>query len=450
MINIKVSHDIQIPRSDLTKNLERVLIRMTTHKDPLYARNKKRGWEGDMSPIILTHTVEDDTLHMWRGCMSDLKGTLNGLGVPFQVDDQRLWLDPVDFGSTIVLRDYQVPLFEAMVKRQQTIIRSPAGSGKTETCLAVVAHFQQPTLVLVWQQRQQKNLLERIPKYFTTDVGGVGGAFKKPVYAPIMVGMVQSVRNRIDELAPLFGCVVCDEVQRFAASTLSQVVNSMPAAIRLGASDDERRKDDREFLLYDTFGPTGASLAQGTGQCPVEVIAVPSNFKAAGNNWNSLIDAMTTDKERNDLIVSLAAEQVAAGHRVLIWSDRVDHCQFLCECFDILGIPAGLLIGGTEFKEEADWTEAGLNDGTVKVGIGTSVAEQSINIPPLDRGIMTCASADAPKFLRFKQMRGRLTRPHPGKDSKLFYIWDRRVPVLKRKADLIRMKFGLTMQTDKR
>ena len=123
------------------------------------------------------------------------------------------------------------------------------------------------------------------------------------------------------------------------------------------------------------------------------------------------------------------------------------HAQFNSfKLTDILCLPQC----GTEFKEEADWTEAGLNDGTVKVGIGTSVAEQSINIPPLDRGIMTCASADAPKFLRFKQMRGRLTRPHPGKDSKLFYIWDRRVPVLKRKADLIRMKFGLTMQTDKR
>lgn len=447
MITIKLDHQITLSRSDLTKDLERSVIRLTTHRDPLYDRNKKRGWIGKLTPHIKTYILEKKTLHIWRGCLQKLIDVFEELDLEYQIDDQMLYLDPVDFGSTIVLRDYQEPLFDAILKLKQTVIRAPCGSGKSETSLAAIAHFGQPTLILVWQQRQQKNWIKRIPEWFNQEAGIIGGASKKMIIKPITVGMIQTVRNRLPEIKNLFGAVFCDETQRVAAKTLGEVVNALPAAIRVGVSDDERRKDEREFLIYDTFGQVGAEVKGTIGQCPVDIVQIPTIFKAKSGDqtWTELIADLTQDPTRNKLIVDLAVREVKAGKSVLIWSDRVDHCQFLCDCFDRLGIVAGLLIGGTTWKDEADWTEAGLNNGSVKIGIGTSVAEQAINIPPLDVGIMTCASADTPKFLRFRQMRGRLARldtNNPHKRGKLYYLRDQRVSVLRYKANSISQKYN--------
>jgi superfamily II DNA or RNA helicase len=266
---------------------------------------------------------------------------------------------------------------------------------------------------------------------------------------PIVIGMVQTVRNHLPDLKYRFGCVICDEVDRFAAPTLRECVNEFPAAVRLGASDDERRRDGREFLLYDTFGPRGWRLKDNP-ECPIDIVTIPTNFEySAGDighmtyEWNGVLDELVNDETRNELILTLAIREIDDGKRVLIWSDRVDHCKELKEAFLTRGYKAGLLIGTKQFKKEADATETGLTDGSIEVGIGTKVAEKGIDIPPLDTGIMTCASAGS-KIYRFKQMRGRLARPHEGKEkATLYYLYDHLVPKLKKKKYNIRSLYSL-------
>lgn len=445
MLTIHLTSQVEIARDDLPQAVEAELIRKSTHKDPLYKlqQNKGRSTAG-LTPKIETYSISDDTdtIRFWRGSLGVVVKVLRRHKVDYQMQDDRLRLPRIELPThDLILRDYQEPAFAVMRKRQQTLFRGEAGSGKTETMLAAVAHFKQPTLVLVWQERQQNVWLKRIPKYFDCEVGGVGGQFKKPVYAPITVAMVQSVRNRMEEIAPLFGCVLCDEVQRFAANTLSEVVNNLPAAIRIGASDDERRRDGREFMLYSTFGPKGYELAKGAGQCPVDVIAVPTRFtyyqRGWNINWQDLTESFGLDRERNALVVNLATREAREGKRIVIWSDRVEHCEELQLLLQKRGVQAGLLLGTKERKEEADATEAGLVDGTISVGIGTVVAEQSINIPPLTVGIMTCASADK-KMYRFRQMRGRLARLLPGDPNKratIYYLWDKQVSFLRGKVN---------------
>jgi superfamily II DNA or RNA helicase len=447
VVHVYIESKLRIRLSELGEAAAHTLLTKTTYRDPLYAQRRRQGITTfGMSPRIRTSTAQDGMLVLWRGALGKTLRYLKQLGRPYQLHDNRLWLPSIPLGNTIELRPYQQDPVAVMTRRQQTVGRGPAGCGKTEMLLAAAAHFGQPTLVLVWQERQQQVWRERVPKWFGFEVGGIGGAFKHPkLDSPIVVGMVQSVRNRIEELKWRFGCVICDEVSRFAAPTLREVVNNLPAAVRLGASDDERRRDGREFLLYDTFGPKGWHLGKTTGQCDVEIVAVPTPIRYEDpqdipEDWTSLIDGLVNNARRNRLVLGIAQREAAGGHRVLIWSDRVEHCRWLK--YELLkrGVTAGLLIGGKDNKAEADRTEAGLRSGRISVGIGTAVAEQSINIRPLDRGIMTCASADR-KLLRFRQMRGRLARPFEGKHSRLFYLWDRRVPVLRRRVYNIKRRY---------
>lgn len=448
-MRIIIRNYLKFKKSTLPGGIYDALQKLATYRDPLYKIRKRMGISTEgLSPVMTTYQESERYLYLWRGALGDVVRLCKKRGVEYELVDKRLRLDPIELDCRIKLRDYQKLPVEVMLKRQQTIGRGPCGVGKTEMLLYAAAQLKQPTIILVWQERQQKVWLDRIPLYFDFAPGGIGGVFKHPKIAPITVGMVQSVRNRMDELRMQFGCVICDEVQRFAARTLREVVNGFPAAIRLGASDDERRKDQREFLLYDTFGPMGWELEEKDGQCDVNVLAVPTNFfqeNFGDLTWPERLDEITTDKRRNQLIVDLACMEVREGHPVIIWSDRVDHCIALKKMLRRRKVSAGLIIGGEEFKKEANNTEKRLNEGTISVGIGTSISEQSINIPRLTVGIMTCASADKELF-RFKQMRGRLARPHESKESAwIYYLWDRRVLSLSRKIYNIKRRYTVTI-----
>jgi superfamily II DNA or RNA helicase len=444
--NLYVKSKITINLEDVTPNVLKSLMNTATHRDPYYYNLRRRNYPTTgMSPQIKTYELNEEQIVLWRGCLGNVIRILKSADLKYKIHDERLWLPQLEMQHGIKLRDYQEHPVEVMIKRQQTIGRGPCSSGKTECALYAIAHFKQPTLVLVWQERQQGVWLERVRRWFNFEAGGIGGAFKTPVIAPITIGLLQSVRNKLDQYSNKFGAVICDEVQRFSAKSFSEVINNMPAAIRLGASDDERRRDEREFLLYDTFGPLSWNLQKDLGQCEVKTYIVETPFQYGPlefipEHWTNLIQDITESKARNKMIVDLAEREAKEGHKIIIWSDRVAHCQLLKYELEKRGVAVGLLIGGTNHKAEADSTQQGLNDGLISVGIGTAVAEQSINVPVLDRGIMTCASGD-PKLLRFKQMRGRLARPYPNKESKLYYLWDKNVPILYRRIYNIKRRY---------
>lgn len=462
MIKIVIESVITLDTRGLPTKVKKLILRDTTYRDPLYAIKRRMGYSTyGMRSKIKTHTLRGNRLKLWRGYLPRLIRILRAHNVEYDLLDQRLWLPKIDLSNSIVLRDYQEDPANVMIKRQQALGRGECSSGKTETLLFVAAHFEQPTLVLIWQERQQRVWIERIRQYFDFQPGGIGGAFPEPMIEPITIGMVQSVGNHLARYKYLFGALICDELSRFAAPTLRSVVNAFPAAVRLGASDDERRRDGREFLLYDSFGKPSWKMT--TGQCAVDIFLVPTKYKGpelddeeelSDLHWATLINDLTADERRNNQIVDLAVSQVHDRQRVLIWSDRVEHCRLLKDRLEKRGVKVGLLLGGPTNKKACNATETGLNAGVLDVGIGTSVAEQSINIPPLSVGIMTCPSADR-KLYRFKQMRGRLARPHSDergdKRSRLFYIWDQRIPSLRRKAYNInrRYSYKILRQTTK-
>jgi len=454
---VHIQAEVTIHPDDVPQAALDDLVSRTTHNDPEYRKRVRMGVSViDLSPTLTTHRwTEEGELVVWRGVLGDVLRILRRHGVHLPILDDRLWLPPAGLRSGITLRGYQEKPFKVMCRRQQAIGRGAAGCGKTEIHLATIAHFDQPTLVLVWHQRQQQVWIDRVRRHFGFTPGGIGGGFKREEIQPITIGMVQSVRNRMDWVPTAFGAVVCDEVQRFGAATFREVVNRLPAAVRLGASDDERRRDRREFLLYDTFGPLAWRLRRNQGQCPIDIYVVPTSFSAKGitfsTPWSDVVTAITSDERRNKQVVGVVRQLVNRGRRVLVWSDRVDHCKELQRRLTVDGIPSGLLIGGKENEKEAAATEAGLLSGVVKVGVGTSVAEQSINIPELSAGVMTCASAD-PDLLRFRQMRGRLARPNPKDPSKrgtLIYLWDRNVPVLRQKVGNIKRGYAVRMPKEK-
>ena len=81
---------------------------------------------------------------------------------------------------------------------------------------------------------------------------------------------------------------------------------------------------------------------------------------------------------------------------------------------------------GTKFAKEQDRTESLLQAGALNVAVGTSIADEGMNIPILSRGF-GCTPA-AGNSGRFTQQIGRFKRIHEGKkDAVYYYFWDRRI-----------------------
>ena len=129
--------------------------------------------------------------------------------------------------------------------------------------------------------------------------------------------MQQTIAAKDPETLPLdvFGTVICDEVQRFAAKTLFAAVELWPARYRVGISADESRKDKKEFLTYDLFGDVAADIKRDDliisgNVLDVEVRIVETDFRfpryAETKDFNELLEGMRTDEPRNQIILDLA------------------------------------------------------------------------------------------------------------------------------------------------
>lgn len=126
-----------------------------------------------------------------------------------------------------------------------------------------------------------------------------------------------------------------------------------------------------------------------------------------------LESAFYTEKERKE-------------NRILILTDRTEAARDFYMKFQEVGIPCGLMLGGIENKDELIRSIAGLNTGAIRVAIGTSVADEGLDIPPLTHVFVTCPVHTNPK--RFEQMVGRAARPSGGKEfGTCVYFWDRKI-----------------------
>lgn len=275
--------------------------------------------------------------------------------------------------------------------------------------------------------------------------------------------------------------VIVHNCHHAPASTFTEVINSFPAAWRLGFTATVKRRDGKDLLLYDAFGAVTRVNKRGfevSGPSilfeitdddldtygrivPVDVVVVPTEFRfdlnreeeltrsgvkrrpievwsatvrrwaketkffGSLNTYADFLDAMCHDIDRQKLILSYLVPEVRAGNACLLLADRREFCLEMQAWLKRLKIESGRLMG-TRYAKEQDKTEAALKDGKILVAVGTSIADEGLNIPVLSRGFgCTPAAANAG---RFTQQMGRFKRKSPGKvDAVYYYFLDRRV-----------------------
>lgn len=322
-------------------------------------------------------------------------------------------------------------------------------SGKSVFGEMIASSLGLPTVVLVqtdelfaqWVRRLHSEL--GVPK---DDIGTIKG--KKHKIKPITVASVKTFAKHVDKYKRTFGVVIFDEVQRAAANTFYPAVDGLDAKYRIGISADERRKDKKDFLIYDLFGKVAMEvdrkrlIADGF-ILDTEVRLVETEFEApwytklssfqrqSEQVFTKLLAGMTKDKGRNELAVNLAAEQMKNGHTTLVFSHRVEHCFDLRARIVERDTRVGIVVGEPKYKQESNESLQQITTGQIVTVVGTVQSiGTGIDIPAADRGIATTPMHSNKQ--QAGQMRGRLCRVDrsPGArktDSILYVLWDRKV-----------------------
>ncbi len=410
-------------------------------ENPKYSAAKKYGrWIGkNLKPVLKYYQPVPGGLRFPRGFANQAvllcREFLHETPV---IHDKRLLLNEVDFVFCGDLRPYQQEAVAAAEKRSFGVLEAGTGSGKTVMALAIVAARRQPTLVVVHTRELLYQWQERIRSFLGLEPGLIGdGRF---TVAPVSVGIVNTVRKRVEELAPQFGQLVVDECHRVPATLFTDVVSNFSGHYLLGLSATAFRSDEGltrliNFYMGDQFHKVDQAELQASG-----AIVKPSlvrcrtlfRYRYRGD-YQPLISALIKDVPRNEQImddVVRESRQENSGIQLLV-SDRVSHCRIFEQGLARRGISVALLTGRTSAEQRAA-VVADVQSGKVKVLVATlQLIGEGFDCPGLTNLFLTTPITFEGRLL---QVLGRIMRPMEGKQAKVYDYVDEAVSVLKRSA----------------
>jgi superfamily II DNA or RNA helicase len=420
-----------------------------SHENPkrktMQAR-KQKGWWNEPAAYFTWSDLEGGGVSVPRGGMKRVREVLQNAGMAWRVRDAR---EP---GHPVIWPERNGPLWphqELIVRecsgRENCLAKSSTGSGKTSALLGLLPRLNTTTLVIVhtnalgeqWAERANKEL--GIP---ARDVGVLGGGRKS--VGDLTIGTVKSVASALERdegFANRWGAVFADEVHLFAAKTFYDVVDRFPARYRIGVSDDQRRKDRKEFLIHDLFGDvavevTHEEMIEAGHVMDVEVFVIPTDFEAPwysgaepGENpdYTRLLSEMAADPARNALIEGVLRRELEERRQVLVFAREREHCRVL-GAIAARYASAGYLVGGPGAdRQEFRRTKEGLRSGAIRAAVGTLQAcGTGVDLPGVEVGF--AALPILSNRQAFRQARGRICRRPEGKTIARFYVlWDRRV-----------------------
>lgn len=449
MIDVVVDNRVRIPLAQVEDlGIAKLLREEFTHPNPKrdqLRRARVRGWWAEPE-VIATHEERDGVISLPRGGMSKVRRIIQGVGETFRVFDRRVrghrTLIP---DSSVKLWPHQDRIVAAGLRRENCIVKSSTGSGKTTALIALASRIKVDTLVIVhanalmyqWVKRAHAEL--GIP---ASDVGVIGDG--KHRICELTVGTMKSVANaaRDPEFLQRWGAVLVDEVHLFAARTFFACVDPFPARYRIGVSDDERRKDKLEFLIYDLFGDveeevSHEEMVQAGHVLDVEVCIVPTDFEAPwfdaereskkkSPDYTRLHSEMAADEKRNELVRAILSRELRDGRQCLVFTREREHARAIAAPLAEFG--TGYLLGGAGANRvEFERTSEGLRSGELRVACGTLQAcGTGVDLPGVEIGLS--ALPILTNRQAFRQARGRLCRKPEGKSLARFYVlFDRNV-----------------------
>ena len=307
-----------------------------------------------------------------------------------------------------ILRESQQAIYDEI--EGSAIINAWVSFGKTFTALAIAGKLKQKTLVITHTIPLRNQWVREIEKVygFTPDIIGSG---KFGTSTPIVVGNVQTLYRKIDDIYNKFGLTILDELHHVSAPTFSRILDKMTSKYKIGLSGTIRRKDQKHVVFQDYFGHKIFKPPAENFMTPaVHLYNSPTKLPdGAQIPWAKRVNDVAYNQDYQNEIAILAATYAARGHKVLVVSDRV---QFLKNCTELIGSNA-ISVTGEDDHEDREMLMEMISNGEMEVLCGTqSIFCEGISLNELSCIILATPINNEPLLT---QLVGRILRICKGK-----------------------------------
>ena len=290
----------------------------------------------------------------------------------------------------------------------------------TTVALALSAHLKVRTMIVVHKEFLANQWAEKIREFCpNATIGRVQGDLFD-VEKDFVIALIQTLCLRPEGDGPKMfakdafdsiGLVIVDEAHHIGAPAFSQFMFKVCPRFTLGLTATPERKDGLTRILYWFLGPEFFRVER-TNQASTKVTTIhytceafkesPPVTRFGKINMAGMITALTELEDRNAIIIKTVMEALKVGRRVLVLSDRREHCF---ELHKRIGSKSGLYVGGMKEADLAASAEKHVVIATFQL------AHEGLDIPVLDTVVLATPKSD------IKQSIGRIMRETPGKKN---------------------------------
>lgn len=291
-------------------------------------------------------------------------------------------------------------VMDGLRTRGSGVLSLPTGYGKTTVALYIASKIRQKTLIVVHKEFLLTQWKARIEQFLPeARIGRIQGTIVDTQDKDIVIGMLQSLSKKDYDKDTFsdFGLTIIDETHHVCTRSFSRLFTRVNTRYLLGLSATLERKDGLTHVLHWFLGPV-LFRAERKSQKQVRVDKLEFKhdlfskpFPTNRARKPSLTDAITqlvSLPERNAYILSLIDKAIAESRKILVLTDRRQHCVDLLDMCACREYTAGLYIGGMK-PEELEISEQ------KDVILATySLAHEGLDIPALDTLIMASPKSD--------------------------------------------------------
>ena len=288
-------------------------------------------YEISQMPVSEYPLIINNFSRVTQGVVSIPSGRVDLIPKDYEIIDKRVQV-PVDLPTPgFTLRDNQKEAVD-FIEGHSGLINAKPSWGKTIAGYGLAHRLQQKTLIITTTTNIRDMWIAEARKWFGIEPGIIGGG-KFNIDSPIVIGNIQTIRNRTELIKDEFGLVIVDEVHRCPAKTFTDVLNTLRAKFKVGLSGTLERKDGKHCVLQDYFGHK-LFKANDENRLPPTIHLWDSGYELSSNEfipWANLMTKLQGDPLYREQMLKLVLMYAELGHKVLFLSDRKDILNYLHE-----------------------------------------------------------------------------------------------------------------------
>lgn len=425
-MKIIVSNNIKIQEPD--EKIKNYVEEKLVIKNPDYIRNERLGYSNWKTSRNLTfYEINGNELIIPFGCLTDLFQMY-----PLEIFENRIIQGKqITYKSNIELYEYQKQVLEKAYKRKNGIIVMPAGSGKTQTALELIAKIGLKTLWITHTIDLLNQSYNRAKSNFENIGLGKIANGKIEIGTHITFATVQTLKSiDLQSYADTWDCIIVDECHRICGTPAKsgmfyKVINKLIARYKYGlTATPYRNVKGTEKAMFSLIGKTIIELEKeviGDKIIQAKIKKIKTNFKEIPEEcqetdgtikYAKLTTAISEDVERNKIILEILNKN--KENYTLVLTDRVKQMYKLQK-----ELGYGKVIDGKTKKEERESSIQEIREGKEKVLFATyGLAKEGLDIPRLDRLILASPHRDKATII---QAIGRIERKYENKTEAICY-----------------------------